>query len=313
MRLRPLGSTGIDVSEIGLGAWQLGNTRDWQGPDAQTSIELVRGAIELGVTFFDTAPNYAEGRSERLLGEALEGVTREQIVLCTKFGHRPGGAASDFSADSLLQSVENSLRTLRTDYLDVVLAHNPPAELLDGSSPQYEALERLKTDGKIRAYGVSLDWGWELARVRETTRSQACEVLFNAFHQDPLEEMERARAQGIGLIVKVPLDSGWLSGRYGRDARFDDVRSRWGPEVLERRHRLLERFQAILPEGISTVHGALAFVLAQPSVSTVIPGSRSLEQLADSISATEAEVPAESIEAIRALWREELAEAPLGW
>ncbi|HUH08416.1 MAG TPA: aldo/keto reductase [Egibacteraceae bacterium] len=312
MQKRPLGATGIDVSEVGLGAWQLGNTTDWHGPDEAESHQIVKEALSLGINFFDTAPNYAGGRSEQLLGRALVGAPRDQIVLCTKYGHRPGGR-TDFSASEIEDSVDHSLRTLGVDYLDVLLLHNPPAELHDGSAPHYAELDRLVEAGKLRAYGVSLDWAADLDRVIDTTASKACEVFFNAFHQEPLPAMERARDRGVGLIIKVPLDSGWLSGRYRRGATFDDIRSRWTPEQLERRYTLLERFEAALPDGVSTSHGAMRFVLAQPSVSTVIPGSRTVEQLRDSVASADQPLPAETVAAIRALWEEELAAAPLGW
>jgi aryl-alcohol dehydrogenase-like predicted oxidoreductase len=305
-----LGDTGIEVSEVGVGAWQLGGNPDWGGrPDEAESLRIVDEALALGVDFFDTAPGYAEGRSEALLGRALAG-KRDQVVLCTKFGHHENDG---FSPARLAPSVEGSLRQLRTDHLDVLLLHNPPADLHDGGHPIYAELERLTKAGKLRAYGVSLDWSAELDLVTTTTASRACEVLFNAFFQETLPAMERAAANGMGLIVKVPLDSGWLSGRYRSGARFDDVRGRWSPEVIERRARLLERFEAALPEGTSTAHGAMRFILAHPSVSTIIPGIRSVAQLHDNVASAHGSLPAESLAAIRALWDEEISQAPLGW
>lgn len=314
MKRRQLGDTGIEVSEIGVGAWQLGGDPDWDcRPDEDESLAIVSEALAHGVNFFDTAPGYAEGRSESLLGRALAG-RRDEVVLCTKYGHHDEGG---FSVARLGPSVEGSLLQLRTDYLDVLLLHNPPPELHDGeaaaSAPMYAELERLQKEGKIRAYGVSLDWSADLDRVASTTGSRACEVLFNAFFQETLPAMERAAEHGIGLIVKVPLDSGWLSGRYRGGANFEDVRSRWSAEAIERRADLLERFEAALPEGTSTVHGALRFVLAHPSASTVIPGARSVAQLRDNLVAAEDGLPEESLAEIRRLWHDEISHEPLGW
>src|SRR5262249_13210766 len=153
---------------------------------------------------------------------------------------------------------------------------------MDGNhAPHYAELERLRAEGKIRVYGVSLDWRVELEMVAETTRSRAAEVFFNAFYQEPKPAVRQAQAQGIGRIVKVPMDSGWLSGRYRGDHRFDDVRQRWSPEVIARRGALVEQFAALVPPGRSLAHAALQYCLAQPEVSTIIPGPKSVEQARD--------------------------------
>jgi aryl-alcohol dehydrogenase-like predicted oxidoreductase len=230
---RALGATGIEVGVVGLGAWQLGNTTMWDGPDETESLRIVDEAIELGCTLFDTAPGYGEGRSEELLGRALRD-RRDRVVICSKFGHTADGR-SDFSAGAIEPSARESLRRLQTDYLDILLLHSPPDELMDGGAPQYAELERLRSLGMIRAYGVSLDWDRALKRVLDTTRSGVVEVLFNAFHQDPAPGVARAGSEGVGVIAKVPLDSGWLAGRYGRASTFSGVRSRWTAEDIARR------------------------------------------------------------------------------
>jgi aryl-alcohol dehydrogenase-like predicted oxidoreductase len=186
--------------------------------------------------------------------------------------------------------------------------------VLEPESPHYAVLERLKSDGIVHAYGVSLtdDSGAELLRVLETS-SDAVEVRFNALHQEPLEAIEQAAERGVGVIVKVPLESGWLSGRYRADSTFDDVRSRWTPDEIARRARLVTDFERLLPAGTSTPHGALRFVLAQSAVSTVIPGAKSLEQLRDNVAAADASLPPEAVAAIRELWERELGREPLPW
>ncbi len=312
MKLRPLGKTGIDVSEIGLGAWQLANP-DWNLHDTADALRIVRASLEAGCNFFDTAPGYGYGNSEELLGQGLKGV-RQDVVICTKFSHHGADGGDDFAAEQIRPVLEGSLRRLQTDYVDILLLHNPPRELMDGRhARQYAELEQLKAEGKIREYGVSLDWCEELEMVVETTDSRALEVFFNAFYQEPKPAFRRAQAQGVGLIVKVPLDSGWLSGRYRGDHRFDDVRSRWSPEVIARRGALVERFAEIVPPGTTLAHAALQYCLAQPEVSTVIPGPKTVAQALDNFAAADAQLPADVVRAIDELWEQEIEADPLPW
>jgi aryl-alcohol dehydrogenase-like predicted oxidoreductase len=312
MKQRLFGNTGISVSEIGLGAWQLANP-DWGINDTEEALRIVHESLEAGCTFFDTAPGYGRGRSEELLGQALKTVRRD-VVLCTKFGHSPEGK-TDFSAAAVRPSLEGSLRRLQTDYVDMLLLHNPSVKLMDGGqAPElYAELEKLKAEGKLRAYGVSLDWRKELELVSETTGSQAAEVLFNAFHQEPLAAFPKAREKGLGLIVKVPLDSGWLSGRYNAGSRFEDVRDRWSPDVIARRGALVEQLTGLIPPGTSLAHAALQYCLAQPEVSTVIPGAKSVAQALDNFAAAQKQLPAETVQAIHTLWERELQADPLPW
>jgi aryl-alcohol dehydrogenase-like predicted oxidoreductase len=312
MRYRDFGATGLTVSEIGLGAWQLGNRTDWaDGPDEAESLAIVRAAVDGGVTFFDTAPGYAGGHSERLLGEALRG-RRDEVVLCTKFGHDAQGRR-DFSPGALRGSVENSLRQLRTDVLDIVLLHNPPLEMYDGTkAAHYEILEDLKTAGLIRAYGASLDWPEEIETLQSTTASRAMEVYL-VFHQETWTAIEKAGAAGIGSAVKVPLESGWLAGRYDASTVFSDVRSRWSPDEVRRRADLAARFREALPPGLAPVHAALLFVLANTGVSTVIPGAKSVAQLATNLAAAGADLPADVVDALRALFADQVEGDPLPW
>jgi aryl-alcohol dehydrogenase-like predicted oxidoreductase len=174
-------------------------------------------------------------------------------------------------------------------------------------------LEQLKSEGRIRAYGVSLDWREELELVVKTTRSKAQEVFFNALYQEPLPAFPLAQEQGVGLIIKVPLDSGWLSGRYRDGHHFQDVRKRWSPEILARRSALVEKFAALVPPGTSMAHAALQFCLAQPEVSTIIPGAKSVEQALDNFAAAEKQLDPQAVQAIRDLWDREIAADPLPW
>lgn len=311
MKYRPFGATGMNVSEIGLGAWQLANP-DWNLSDKAEAAQVVYKSLDAGCNFFDTAPGYGGGRSETILGEALKSV-RDEVFICTKAGYYAEGG-TDFSAEAIRPILESSLRRLQTDYVDILLLHNPPREMMDGRNvSHYEVLAQLQREGKIREYGVSLDWCEEIETVMATTESRAMEVYFNALYQEMLPAFSKAEEKGVGLIVKVPLDSGWLSGRYRADHRFEDIRDRWPPEVLARRRDLVEKFAQLVPSDRSLAHAALQFCLAQPGVSTVIPGAKSVEQALDNIAAAEQTLPDEAIQGIYDLWNREIAGDPLPW
>ena len=311
MNLRQFGSTGLTVSEIGLGTWQLANP-DWGVSDKNEALQIVQKSLEAGCTFFDTAPGYGGGRSEELLGEGLKSV-RKDVIICTKFGHTAEGK-TDFSTEAIRPSLEASMKRLQTDFLDIVLMHNPPREMMDGRiASQYEEFEKLKTEGIIREYGVSLDWREELELVLDTTQSNAAEVFFNALYQETLPAYQKAQDRGMGLIIKVPLDSGWLSGKYRANHKFDGVRDRWSPDVLERRSILVEKFAELVPEGTSMAQAALQFVLAQPQVSTVIPGAKSVGQALSNFAAAEKQLSSETVQAMHDLWTTEIESNPLPW
>jgi aryl-alcohol dehydrogenase-like predicted oxidoreductase len=287
----------MNVSEIGLGSWQLANPA-WGVSDSSEALQIVQKSLEAGCNFFDTAPGYGGGRSEELLGLGLRSV-RSHAIICTKFGHTADNA-TDFRTQSIRPALQASMKRLQTDYLDIVLMHNPSRDLMDGRiAPQYEELEKLKAEGLIRAYGVSLDSRRELELVLGTTRSEAAEVLFNALNQEALPAFPDAQAHGMGLIVKVPLDSGWLSGKYRAGHQFDGVRDRWS--------------QGVIPDGRSMAHAALQFVLAQPQVSTVIPGAKSVAQALENFAAADTGLGVETVQAMRDLWTNEIASDPLPW
>ena len=313
MKLRPFGNTGMSVSEVGLGAWQLANP-DWGLDDRSEALRIVQKSLEAGCNFFDTAPGYGGGRSEELLGEGLKSV-RKDVIICTKYSHYGEDGTRDFDAKNIRPVLEGSFRALQTDYVDILLLHNPPRELMDGKvAPEiYEEMEKLKSEGKIREYGVSLDWREEVDMVVDTTKSKALEVFFNALYQEPLPAFQKAYENGVGIIVKVPLDSGWLSGRYRQGHNFDDIRKRWPPEVMARRSELVEQFAKLVPEGTSMAHAAMQFVLAQPQVSTVIPGAKSVEQALDNFAAADKQLSPEVVQFMVELWEREIMIDPLPW
>ncbi len=310
---RPFGTTGIDVSRLGLGAWQLGRSSAWlNGPSEREAVDIVHAAIDAGITFIDTAPGYADGQSELNVGAALRN-RRDGVVLCTKFGHTSDGG-TNWESGAIRGSIERSAQRLGTDRIDIVVLHSPPPEVLDGSrSDHYEVLSSLVDEGLIRAFGASVDTAAEIDTVLTTSAAQALEVRMSALYQETWDAVGRAQASGAGVVVKVPLESGWLTGKYGRDARFTDVRSRWTRDQVTARAALVDEFRALLPQGMGLLSGALRFLLANDGVSTVIPGTKSVAQLHSTLGAAGDPLTAETVTAIRKWYDAKLGAKPLVW
>ncbi|MBM7555698.1 aldo/keto reductase [Halanaerobacter jeridensis] len=311
MRKRELGGTGLAVSEIGFGTWQLGNKKDWKGASREEGIELVHQALDLGCNFFDTAPNYGSGNSEKIIGEALKD-KREDVVISTKFGHFPDGSV-DYDADLIRGSVENSLKELQTDYLDSLLLHNPPFEALNGDTDHFDILEELKEEGKIKAYGASVDTSEEILAVMNNSNAEVIEVMFNILYQEPRKVFAKAKEEGVGLIIKVPLDSGWLTGKYDKDSEFGGIRSRWSQDVIERRAELVDKVRDIKDDDVAMVDEALRYILSYPGVSTVIPGIRNEKQLKQNLTANDEQLSDKKREQYEEFYDNNLAGDELPW
>lgn len=285
MNRRQLGSTGLEVSEIGYGAWQLCNSDSWGGMDDQTALRLIDEAIDGGINLFDTAPNYADTKSERILGKALKS-KRDKVVLVSKFGHTPEGP-KEFSVDWFWKSLEASLSRLRTDYLDVLLLHNPPSEIYAGTDPVWAAMEEARVQGKVRHYGASLDFAAEVRDCLSNTNSEVLEVLFNVFQQDVRNSFGTVRQHGAGIIAKVPLDSGWLTGRFDANSRFEGIRARWSEEEIVRRAKLVSEIEWLVADKSELAHKAIGYLLSYDEVSCVIPGIRTQQQLDSNLAAAD--------------------------
>jgi aryl-alcohol dehydrogenase-like predicted oxidoreductase len=311
MKNRPYGTTGKFVSEIGFGAWQLGNKTDWGNMNDDEAIRLVKEAMDRGVNFFDTAPGYGFGKSEELLGKALKG-KRNEVIINTKFGHDSMGR-EDFSSGRIRQAVEDSLKRLQTDYVDSILLHSPSFELLNGKQSHYDIFEKLKTEGKILSYGASVDSSNEMFELMNNTNAGIIEVMFNIFYQEPSAAFKKAQEKNIGIIIKVPLDSGWLSGKYNSDSKFQGVRSRWTMETIKQRTDLLKKIGFITDDTTTMVQSALRFILAYNEVSTVIPGAKNLQQLKENISASDAIMPKECLGKLKELWEKEIKHSKFYW
>lgn len=292
MRSRPFGSTNLVTSEIAFGTWALGS--DWWGetdpPDA-----LVGRALELGVTFFDTGDAYGQGLNEEIVGDALRGADRDSIQLATKFGyelasdrhaHSEGERRQDWSPEHARAALEQSLRRLRTDYVDLYQLHNPRMDAIERDD-LFAELEALRDQGKLRHYGVALGpaigWREEGLVAMERHRLTALQSVYNLLEQEPGNAfMEMAAATGAGVMARVPTSSGLLEGKYtlattfsGSDHRRHRKRE-WLVEGLKKVDRL--RFLAI--EGQRTMaQAALQWILAQPGIACVVPTVTTLAEL----------------------------------
>lgn len=303
----------IKISEIGLGAWQLGQNSGWKSMTETEAIKLVHKSLDFGINFFDTAPNYGHGTGEERLGKALKDVDRSKIVINTKFGHTHTGTLN-FSSNYIRESLEGSLKRLQVDYVDSLIIHNPPSEYLDGSkNNHYEILERLIEEGKINAYGASLDTYDDMKLLMDTTNSKVIETFFNIFHQDTLRGFEKAQNKEVGIIVKIPLDSGWLTGKYNAESSFNDIRSRWSKEDIATRAKLVNKVKSIFGKEENLAQTAIAFCLAYDAVSTVIPGNVNVEQLTSNVQSTDISISRSLIEKLEKLYQSEIKKLNLPW
>ncbi len=286
MRYRMLGRSGLMVSEVGFGGWAIGG--GWGPVDDETSVAAVRKAVDLGVSFIDTADVYGDGHGEEVIGRALEGNQRHRAVIATKAGLR-SPAGHDFRPSHIVEAVEGSLRRLNTDWVDILQLHNPTRAALQ--DPElWETLRRLKQEGKIRAYGASVQSPRDGMLAIEHGDVDTVQVVFNVIDQGARAFFETARARKVGVIGRMPLASGFLTGKYSHEHRFHrtDWRARLGPQ---RRRQMLRRAQALDPvvEGLGSTRAqaALAFVLSYPEVGVTIPGVRTPEQAQENAGSTD--------------------------
>jgi aryl-alcohol dehydrogenase-like predicted oxidoreductase len=303
----------INISEIGLGAWQLGQNSGWKSMTEMEAVKLVHKSLDFGINFFDTAPNYGHGTGEERMGKALKDVDRSKIVINTKFGHTHTGSLN-LRSNYIRESLEGSLKRLQVDYVDSLIMHNPPSEYFDGNkNDHYEILDKLVEEGKIKAYGASLDTYDDMKLLMDTTNSKVIETFFNIFHQDTLRGFEKAQAKEVGIIVKIPLDSGWLTGKYNAESRFNDIRSRWSKEDIETRADLVNKVMSIIGAEENLAQLAIAFCLAYDAVSTVIPGNVNIEQLTSNVQSIDISISQSLIEKLEKLYQSEIKKLNLPW
>lgn len=293
MQTRVLGRTGREIGVVGLGCWQLGG--DWGEVGDDTAHAVLAAAVDSGVTFLDTADVYGDGRSERTIGAFL--ASRPDlagtVTVATKMGRRADPHVPEaYTYDAFRRWTDRSRENLRTDTLDLVQLHCPPSSVLR-SDDVYDALDRLVEDGRTAAYGVSVETVDEALAAIARPHVASVQIILNVFRRKPLEQVLPAAAEaGVGIIARVPLASGLLSGTYDEHTQFaaDDHRAyNRNGEAFD----VGETFSGVpydvgvaaarevadlTPQGMTTAQLALRWIVQQPGVSVVIPGARTPAQ-----------------------------------
>jgi aryl-alcohol dehydrogenase-like predicted oxidoreductase len=297
---RVLGRTGRHVGVVGLGAWQLG--ADWGQVSEDDALATLTAAVDTGVTFIDTADVYGDGRSEQIVGRFIKG--RTGLTVATKMGRRVPQEPSAYTLDNFRAWNDRSRQNLGVDTLDLVQLHCPPTEVFSDEAV-YDALDTMVQEGRIAAYGVSVETCDQALTAIARPNVASVQIILNAFRLKPLERVLPAAAEaGVGIIARVPLASGLLSGRYDRDTRFgdDDHRNfnRHGESFdvgetfagvdYETGLAAVERLKPLVPAGATMAQFALRWIIDQPGVSVVIPGARTPQQAEANASA--AKLPA---------------------
>jgi aryl-alcohol dehydrogenase-like predicted oxidoreductase len=297
MRYRRLGKTGYKVSEIGFGSWALGG--DWGPTDDARAMATLHAAVDAGVTFFDTADVYGDGHSERLLAR-LRSERDEELVIATKVGRRGPVDADAYTGEALREWMERSIENLEVERLDLVQLHCPPTDTY--YRPEvFDSLQELVDMGVTAAAGVSVERVEEGLKAIEYPVVSAVQIIFNLFRQRPAELfLGRAQERDIGVIARVPLASGLLTGKYDADATFPDddhrnfnaegeafdVGETFSGVGLERGVMAAEQLRSRVPEDATLSQFALRWILMRPEISTAIPGARTPEQIQENAAAS---------------------------
>ncbi|MEK9629048.1 MAG: aldo/keto reductase [Nitrospinota bacterium] len=289
MNYRKFSRTDWQVSEIGLGTWQLG--ADWGNVDDSTAEKVLATAVEAGVNFFDTADCYGEGLSEKRLGKFLKSCP-EKIYVATKLGRfpKPGGE-DNFSMEQFRQHTENSLERLGIDCLDLTQVHCPPTELIK-QGDMFHWLSTLKKEGKVKEFGLSVESMEEAEICLQQEGLASLQIIFNVLRQKPIESIfESALAKQVALIIRLPLASGLLSGKLTRDTSFPsndhrnfnrdgecfNVGETFSGLPYEKGIEIVENLEKKMPPPLSL--SSLRWILDYDAVSVIIPGSKSPEQV----------------------------------
>jgi aryl-alcohol dehydrogenase-like predicted oxidoreductase len=299
MEYRELGRTGWKVSGIGFGAWAIGGT--WGESDDAESMAALHRALDLGVNLFDTADVYGDGRSERLLGR-LRAERSEPFYVTTKAGRRlQPHVAEGYTHANLVAFVERSLANLRVEAIDLLQLHCPPTAVY--YMPEvFDVLDALVRAGKLRHYGVSVEKVEEALKAIEYPGVQSVQIIYNIFRQRPAELLfAQATQRRVGIIARLPLSSGLLSGKLTRDTRFapDDHRcaNRSGAWFdrgetfsgldYETGLQAVEALRPLVPQGQTLAQFALRWILMSPQVTCAIPGGRRPSQVAENVAAAD--------------------------
>jgi len=319
MIYRPLGRTGWNVSAIGFGAWAIGGT--WGQTDDTAAMAALHRALDRGVNFFDTADVYGDGHSETLLARLRRERPGEPFYVATKAGRRLDPHVAEGYRD-LRPFIERSLRKLEVEALDLLQLHCPPSAVY--AMPEvFAALDALVQEGKLRHYGVSVERIDEALAALQYPNVQSVQIIFNLFRQRPAEVfLPAAQAAQVGVLARLPLSSGMLSGKFTRDSRFsaDDHRAfnRQG-EAFDRGETFsgvdfeqglaaVDELRKLLPPDVSLARLALRWILMHEAISSTIPGGRTPEQVDENVSAADvAALPEALMRALAELYRRRIA------
>lgn len=319
MNYRQLGRTPWKVSDISFGAWAIGGA--WGTVSDHDSLAALNKAIDCGVNFLDTADVYGDGRSERLIAQ-LKKSRKDEIVVATKAGRRlPKQTVEGYSRENLTRWVEDSLRNLSTDALDLLQLHCPPTALYDHADV-FGLLDDFVRAGKLRYYGVSVEKVEEALKAIEYPNVQTVQIIFNCFRQRPAEQFfPRARERKVGILARVPLASGMLTGKLSSDSKFaaDDHRNfnRHGEafdvgETFSGVHyetglAAVEQLRVLLPQGVTMSQFALRWILMFDAVTCAIPGGKRPEQVAENCRASDLPaIGATVMDAIKRIYDEKI-------
>lgn len=292
MKRRNLGRNGLPVSEVGLGCWQFGG--DFGPISDETAYEIMNTSIENGVDFFDTADVYGNGKSESLIGKFLK-ISGAKIKIATKFGRGSDVYPDKYSKLLMRQSIEKSIKNLGVDSLDLVQLHCiPKTELKKGEV--FDWLRDLKNEGLIKNFGASVESEEEGEICLNQEGLLSLQVIYNVLRQKPKDSFfPKARQRGVGIIVRLPLASGLLAGKFTKDTNFSETDHRnynrdgkafnvgetFAGIPFERGVKIISRLRAHVPEGMTMAQMAIRWILDNECVSTVIPGASSSQQAKD--------------------------------
>ncbi len=290
MKYRPLGSTGLVVSEIGFGSWAIsgagyGSTND------KESKKTLHTALDLGVNFIDTADSYGKGHSEKLIGEVLYERKDKDSIICTKFGwdfYDDKGIKSNLKKEYILFAVEQSLKRLNRDTLDIYLIHSQnPKNILD--QDVFSTLESLVDQGKIKFYGMSVSSHHAINSIPliKGTNCSILEFKFNLLEKETKNIFsEINNIHNIGIIVREPLSNGLLTGKYNKSSKFpkNDHRNGWDKEYLKKQIEKVQELKKYFKRNSELIKASLKYVLQQQGVSVIIPGAKNIEQVKENIS-----------------------------
>jgi len=319
MLYRPLGRTGWNISAVGFGAWAIGGT--WGDTDDTAAMAALHRALDRGVNFFDTADVYGDGHSERLLAKLRKERPSDAFHVATKAGRRLNPHVADGYRD-LRPFIERSLQNLDTDAIELLQLHCPPSAVY--AMPEvFGALDDLVREGKLRHYGVSVERIDEALAALRYPGVQSVQIIINLFRQRPATDLlPAAQAAQVGVLARLPLSSGMLSGKFSRDSRFsaDDHRAfnRQGEAFdkgetfsgvdYEQGLAAVDELRSLLPQGVSMARLALRWILMHEAVTAAIPGGRTPAQVDENVSAADlAALPAPLMQALADLYQRRIA------